>query len=59
MIVICYEYCCLLTLGTRARSEGYCSCTVCMCVHSYLLPRTLELQNRDMYQRIHRNTGIV
>ena len=37
----------LLTLGARARSEGYCSCPVCMCVHSYLPPHTLELQNRD------------
>ena len=25
----------------------YCSCPVCMCVHSYLPPHTLELQNRD------------
>ena len=55
------------------RSEGYCSCPVCMyvcmcvcvyvcmcvcvCVHSYLPPHTLESQER--YQRILRNTGIV
>ena len=38
---------CSLTLGAHARSEGYCSCPVCMCVHSYLPPHTLELQNRD------------
>ena len=41
----------LLTLGAHARSEGYCSCPVCMyvcmCVHSYLPPHTLESQNRD------------
>ena len=37
----------LLTLGARARTEGYCSCPVCMCIHSYLPPHTLELQNRD------------
>ena len=35
----------LLTLGTHARSEGYCSCPVCVClcecvsVHSFLPPR--------------------
>ena len=45
------------------RSEGYCSCPVCMyvcmCVHSYLPPHTLESQKIDSYQRILRNTGIV
>ena len=30
---------------------------VCMCVHSYLPPHTLESQKR--YQQILRNTGIV
>ena len=55
----------LLTLDAHACSEGYCSCPVCMyvcmyvhvcmCVHSYLPPHTLESQKRDT----HRNTGIV
>ena len=48
------------------RSEGYCSCPVCMyvcvyvcmCVHSYLPPHTLESQKRDT-NGILRNTGIV
>ena len=39
-------FCSFLTLGTHARSEGYCSCPVCvcMCVHSNLPPHTLESQ---------------
>ena len=40
-----------LTLGAHARSEGYCSCPVCMyvcvCVRSNLPPHTLESQMRD------------
>ena len=50
-------------------SEGYCSCPVCtyvrmyvcvcMCVHSYLPPHTLESQERERYQRVHSNTWIV
>ena len=44
----------------HARSEGYCSCPVCMCVcvHSYLLPHTLESHNKR-YQWVHSNTAIV
>ena len=40
----------LLTLGAHAYSEGYYSCPVCvyvrMCVHTNLLPYTLESQKR-------------
>ena len=37
----------LLTFGTHARSEGYCSCPVCVCesVHSFLPPRASRPRN--------------
>ena len=42
---------CSLTLGVQECSEDYCSCPVCeyvfMCVHSNLLPHTLESQKGD------------
>ena len=31
----------------HARSEDYCSCPVCVCVHYNLPPHTLESQKRD------------
>ena len=46
--------------SAHARSEGYCSCPLCMyicvCVRSNLPPHTLESQKKR-YPRIHRNTG--
>ena len=61
MIVICYEYCCLLTLGTHAqRGLLYLSC-VYVCVYVCpLIPATSHIGiTKERYQRILRNTGIV
>ena len=51
------------------RSEGYCSCPVCMyvcvyvCVYVYVCPLTTAASHigiaKERYQRILRNTGIV
>ena len=54
----------LLTLGTHACSEGYCSCPVCMYVSVYVCGTTLSAAShigitKQRYQRIHRNTAIV
>ena len=54
-IVICYEYCCLLTLGAHACCESYCSCPVCVCVcvcvcvRSFLPPRASRSRNIGTY----------
>ena len=56
-LIICYEYCCLLTLSARAHSEGYCSCPVYVCP---LISAASHVGiTKQRYQRIHRNTGIV
>ena len=45
----------LLTLGTHAHSEGYCSCPVCLCVcvcvsvRSFLPPRASRPRNIGTY----------
>ena len=55
----------LLTLGTHARSEDYCSCPVCVCMYvcMYVCPLLSAASHigitRERYQQIHRNTGIV
>ena len=51
----------LLTLGAHARSEGYCSCPVCVCMYvclsirSFLPPRASRPRNNYRYVRIHRD----
>ena len=46
-------------------SEGYCSCPVCMyvCVYVYVCPLISAASHvgitKQIYQRIHRNAGIV
>ena len=55
----------LLTLGAHARSEGYCSCRVCMCVCMYVCVCPLITAashigiTKQRYQRVHSNTAIV
>ena len=60
---------CSLTFGTHVRSEGYCSCPVCMCVHvcmcvcTYVCPLISAASHigitKQRYQRIYRNIGII
>ena len=57
----------LLTLGAHARSEGYCSCRVCMCVCMYVCV-CVSTHNtaashigitKQRYQWVHSNAAIV
>ena len=49
--------------SARMRSEGYCSCPVCMYVCVYVCPLIPAASHigitKERYQRIVRNTGIV
>ena len=57
LMLLWYE---LLTLGTHARSEGYCSCPVCMYVSRPLISAASHIGiTKERYQRVHSNTGIV
>ena len=59
------DYVLSLTLGTHARSEGYCRCPVCMyvCVCVYVCPLIYTASHigitKERYQRVCSNTGIV
>ena len=57
------DYVLSLTLGMHARSEGYCSCPVCMYVCVYVCPLIYTASHigttKARYQRVRSNTGIV
>ena len=56
---------CSLTLGAHVRSEGYCSCRVCMCMCMcvYVCPLITAASHigitKQRYQRVHSNTAII
>ena len=54
---------CSLTLGAHVRSEGYCSCPVCVCVCVTVCPLISAVSHigitKQRYQQFHRNAGIV
>ena len=64
VISTCSSHCIWLTLGAHARSEGYCSCPVCVCmymyvcpsVRSFLPPRASRPRNIRRYICVHRDT---
>ena len=53
----------IVTLSACMRSEGYCSCPVCMYVCVYVRPLIPAASHigiaKERYQQILRNTGIV
>ena len=58
MIVICYEYCCLLTLGAHARGLQYLLDMSCV---SVCFPYSGTSRNQaytQQYQRLQRDTGM-